>query len=167
MCLLFLFFPLLFDKLLLRLLELAQITSQWSFHQLPCPPTHSQNTLFRCFLQPCFTEMDLFYIIILCRGVRLWWLLLFSCKVMSSSFRTSWTIGCQVPLSLGFPRQEYWSGLPIPTPRDLPDPGIKPTSPILVGRFFITESPGKPKAKVTAHLSFYLIHPKWWLHCVK
>ena len=45
---------------------------------------------------------------------------------------------------LGFPRQEYWSGLPFPSPGDLPDPGIKPTSPALAGRFFITESPGKP-----------------------
>ena len=45
---------------------------------------------------------------------------------------------------LGFPRQEYWSGLPFPSPGDLPDPGIKPTSPALAGGFFITESPGKP-----------------------
>ena len=41
-------------------------------------------------------------------------------------------------------RQEYWSGLPFPLPGDLPDPGIKPTSPALAGRFFTTELPGKP-----------------------
>ena len=52
-----------------------------------------------------------------------------------------WTIACQVPLSMGFPRQEYWSGLPFPTPGDLPDPGIKPMflmSPVLAGGFFST-----------------------------
>ena len=43
-----------------------------------------------------------------------------------------WTVEpCQVPLSMGFPRKEYWSGLPFPPPEDLPDPGIKPESPAL------------------------------------
>jgi hypothetical protein len=46
---------------------------------------------------------------------------------------------------MDFPRQEYWSGLPLPSPGDLPDPGIKPASPALAGGFFITESPGKPQ----------------------
>ena len=53
-------------------------------------------------------------------------------------FATLWT-----SLSLGFPRQEYWSGLPFPTPGDLPDPGIKPTSletPALAGGFFTTSA---------------------------
>ena len=56
-----------------------------------------------------------------------------------SLFATLWTVICQVPLSLGFSRQEYWSGLPCPPPGDLPDPGIKPvslTSPELGGGFF-------------------------------
>jgi len=44
-----------------------------------------------------------------------------------------------------FFRQEYWSGLPFPSPRDLPDPGIEPVSPSLAGRFFTTVPPGKPK----------------------
>ena len=43
-----------------------------------------------------------------------------------------------------FSRQEYWSGLPFPSPGDLPDPGIKPVSPALVGGFYISEPPGKP-----------------------
>ena len=43
-------------------------------------------------------------------------------------FATPWTIACQVPLSMGFSRQEYWSGLPCPPPEELPDPGIKPVS---------------------------------------
>ena len=46
-------------------------------------------------------------------------------------FATPWTVACQAPLSMGFPRQEYWSGLPSPLPGDLPDPGIKPMFPAL------------------------------------
>ena len=52
-------------------------------------------------------------------------------------FATPWTVACQAPLSMGFPRQDYWSGLPFPSPGDLPDPGIKPTSSALAGGFFI------------------------------
>jgi len=48
---------------------------------------------------------------------------------------------------MGFPREEYWSQLPFPSPRNLAYPGIKSTSPLLAGRFFITEPPGKPKSK--------------------
>ena len=44
---------------------------------------------------------------------------------------TPWTIACQAPLSMEFPRQEYWDGLPFPSPRDLPDPGIELRSPAL------------------------------------
>ena len=56
---------------------------------------------------------------------------------------TPWTVTHQVPLSMGLPRQEYWSGLPFPPPGDLPDPGIKPVSPALAGKFFTIEPPGK------------------------
>ena len=58
------------------------------------------------------------------------------------------TVAHQAPLSMGFSRQEYWSGLPFPPPRDLSDPGIKPTSlapPALAGGFFTTSSPEKSK----------------------
>ena len=54
-----------------------------------------------------------------------------------------WTVACQAPPSMGFSRQEYWSGLPCPPPRDLPKPGIKLTSltsPALAGRFFSTRA---------------------------
>ena len=63
---------------------------------------------------------------------------------MSDSFATSQTEAHQDPLSMGFPRQEYWSGLPFPSAGDLPDPEIGPTSPVLVGGFFTTKPPGKP-----------------------
>ena len=63
---------------------------------------------------------------------------------MPDSFGALWTVARQAPLSMGFPRQEYWSGLPFPSPGDLSDPGIKSMSPALAGRFFTTEPPGKP-----------------------
>ena len=63
---------------------------------------------------------------------------------MSDSFVTPWTGAHQAPLSSGFPRQEYWNGLPFPFPGDLPDLGIEPVSPALAGRFCTTEPPGTP-----------------------
>ena len=57
---------------------------------------------------------------------------------------TPWTIARQAPLSMEFSSYEYWSGLQLPTPGDLSDPGIKPRSPALAGVFFTTEPPGKP-----------------------
>ena len=59
-------------------------------------------------------------------------------------FVTPWTVACQAPLSVGFYRPEYWSGLPFPPPGDLPNPGIEPWSPALAGGFFTTELLGKP-----------------------
>ena len=55
-----------------------------------------------------------------------------------------WTVAHQAPLSMGFPRQVYYSGLPFPSPEDLPNPGIEPVSLALAGRFFTTVPPGKP-----------------------
>ena len=63
-------------------------------------------------------------------------------------FAILWTGACHSPLSMGFSRQEYWSRLPFPTPEDLPETGIEPTSPAslaLAGGFFNTEPPRKPK----------------------
>ena len=72
----------------------------------------------------------------------------FTKKVKSLShvqlFVTPWTLACQAPLSMGFSRKEYWSGLPFPTPEHLPDPTIKPTSLSLTGRFLLTALPGRP-----------------------
>ena len=59
-------------------------------------------------------------------------------------FATTQTVVHQAPLSMRFPRQEYWNRLPFPTPGDLPNPRIKPMSPALAGKFFTTEPPGKP-----------------------
>ena len=63
------------------------------------------------------------------------------------TFATLWTIDSQAPLFMGFSRQEYWSGFSFPSPRDLPNPRIKPlspASPASAGGFFTTETPGKP-----------------------
>ena len=53
---------------------------------------------------------------------------------------TLWTVARQSPLPMGFSRQEYWSGLPFPSPRDLPDPGLETMSPALAGVFFTTSA---------------------------
>ena len=75
---------------------------------------------------------------------------------MSDSL-TSWTVAGQAPLSMRFPRREYWSGLPFPPPWDLPDPGIEPASPALAGRFFTTEPPGKPLNQWTKDYFYFRI----------
>ena len=100
---------------------------------------------------------------------------------MSDTFATSWTVGQPAPLSMGFPRQEYWSELPFPSPGDLPNPGIESKSPALAGRFFTTKPPrkhvctniiryclcvelkrasgGQPSATM---LSFQISRPSYW-----
>ena len=64
---------------------------------------------------------------------------------MPNSFANPWTVPYQAPLSMGFPRQEYWSGWPFPSPGDLPPPGIEFLFPVLAGGFFITEPTVKPR----------------------
>ena len=56
---------------------------------------------------------------------------------------TSWTVARQAPLSMEFSRQGYWSGFPFPSPGDLSDPGIEPTSPALLSDSLLSETPGK------------------------
>ena len=63
-------------------------------------------------------------------------LLLFTHSVVTGSFVTPWTVPCQILLSVGFPRKEYWSGLPFLPPGDLFNPGIKPVYPALAEGFF-------------------------------
>ena len=75
------------------------------------------------------------------------------CAVLSHVwiFVTLWTIACQTPLSMGFSRQEYWSGLPCPPPGDLPHPGIKPASlasPALAGGFFTASATWEARGNI-------------------
>ena len=65
-----------------------------------------------------------------------------SLSAQSCLFLTLWIASYQAPLSMGFSRQEHWSGLPFPPPGDLPDPGIKLTSPALAGEFFTSDPSG-------------------------
>ena len=72
---------------------------------------------------------------------------LLSCFSCVRLFSPVWTVASQAPLSMGFSRQEYWSGLPFPPPGDLPDSGIEPESlmsPALAGRFFTTDATWEP-----------------------
>ena len=70
-------------------------------------------------------------------------------------FATPWIAAHQAPLSMGFSGQEYWSGLPFPSPGDLPDPGIVPTplAPPALAGFFTTAPPGKPTNCLTQDIS--------------
>ena len=68
--------------------------------------------------------------------------IIYSCQDI---FVTPWTVAHQAPLSMGFSRQEYWSGLPFPSPGDLPNPGIEPSSLALQADALTSEPPGKPK----------------------
>ena len=68
----------------------------------------------------------------------------FSCVRL---FATPWTVAYQASPSMGFSRQEYWSGLPFPSPGDLPDPGIEPGSPALEADALTSEPPGHPIEK--------------------
>ena len=63
-------------------------------------------------------------------------------------FVTPWTVAHQAPLSMGFSRQEYWSGLPFPPPGKFPDPGIEPRSPALQVDSVLPEVPGKPSHRL-------------------
>ena len=79
---------------------------------------------------------------------------------MSQLFVTPWTVAYQAPLSMGFSRQEYWSGLPFPSPEDLPDTETEPRSPSLQADALPSEPPGKPvikfKHKIQAHINMYM-----------
>ena len=68
-------------------------------------------------------------------------------------FATLWTVAHQAPLSMGFSKRDYWNGLPFPSPRDLPNPGIEPRSPALQADSLPSEPSGKPKPAQTMLLA--------------
>ena len=98
-------------------------------------------------------------------GQPCWTHLLHACMLSRFSlvrlFVTLWTIAHQAPVSMEFSRQEYWSGLPFPSPGDLPDPAIKPMSLALQAGSLPSEPPGKPKDTVTRH------KPRSWGRCAE
>ena len=69
----------------------------------------------------------------------------------------------QAPLSMGFSRQEYWTGLPFPSPGDLPDPGIKPGSPALQADYLPSEPPGKPQEGKRKGKNKYILRFQAWM----
>ena len=82
--------------------------------------------------------------------------LVLRCSVGSNSFTAPWTVACQAPSSMEFPRQEYWGQLLFPPPRDLPSAWIEaasPAFPALAGGFFITEPPGKSQLMKVATIN--------------
>ena len=91
-------------------------------------------------------------------------------------FATPWMVPCQAPLSMGFSRQEFWSGLPCPSLGDLPNPGIEPRSPALQVDSLPSKSPGKPMNTTVGSLSLLqeifptqewnqgLLHFRWILY---
>ena len=83
-------------------------------------------------------------------------------------FVTPWTVTYQVPLSIGFSRQEYWSGLPFPPPGDLPNPGVEPRSPTLQADALLSEPPGKPHTivyRLQSHTFVcFMYFGRWVLH---
>ena len=77
---------------------------------------------------------------------------------------TPWTVACQAPLSMGFIKQEYWSGLPFPSPGHLPDPGMEPGSPTLqADSFYHLSRQGSPAAvQYSASSGPTLAKREWW-----
>ena len=131
----------------LQMTEKSKVTSQWQSQKLgylqgfltegsfePLNPLQA-SCLFCCFSSDSALLINSN-------------LLLFSSSVISNSFVTPWTVAHQAPVSMGFPRREYWNGLPFPSPRDLPDSGIERGSPALAGGFLpLSHSPGKPTSE--------------------
>ena len=125
---------------------LTKMSSSWSYLQVSVPLSRGNHRLWTLepperheASQSPFTQ-------------SCWW-----CCLVSKLCPTRWyPRDCSPPGPFvhGFPRQEYWSGLPCLSPGDLSDPRIKPISPALAGRFFTTEPPGKPLTRVTPLLCF-------------
>ena len=95
-----------------------------------------------------------------------------SCFSRVQLFATPWTIACHTPLSMGFSKREYWSGLPCPPPGDLPDPGIKPmfpVSPALQADSLLLSQRGSPlpskrvKVKLLSHVRLFAT--PWTVAC--
>ena len=127
----------------------------WVYMCSPCP-------LYLCLFS-CLTYRDIvtiflnsIYALIYCITVFLSDLLHSVCELKSLShvrlFVTPWTVACQTPQSMEFSRQEYWIGLPFPSPGDLPDPGSEPRSPALQADALPSEPPGKPIGSIFIHL---------------
>ena len=88
------------------------------------------------------TQMVSYYVLVVAMVVLI--VVVFESLSPVQSSVTPWTVAHQAPLSMGFPRQEYWSGLLFSSPGSLPNPRIEPVFPALAGEFFTTEPPERP-----------------------
>ena len=89
------------------------------------------------------------------------------CHCQVQLFVNPWTVAYQAPLSMGFFRQEYWSGLPFPSPGDLPDPGMEPGSTALQSDSTLSEPSGKPRSAIHTQVYMYrsAIHISLFFGC--
>ena len=115
---------------------------------IPVPTKHYKNGEFIFGKMECDhkNRVNHFHLHLLFRLIR-------TCSINRVQlFAILWTVAHHAPLSMGFPRQEYCSGLPLLSPGDLPDPGIQPGSPALQADSLPTEPPGKPLNFFTAFI---------------
>ena len=101
---------------------------------------YSFQILFHSRLLQDVEWRSLRYIVGPCHLLFIWWFLTKLCLTLE----TPWTVARQASLFMGFSRQEYWSGLPFPSPGSLPGPGIELGSPVLLVKSLPTELPGRP-----------------------
>ena len=127
-------------------------------HPCSCPPLHTRMhprlsvwtfTLFQLTKLLCYTVPDIPHSLacLLSHFSRVW------------LFAALWTVACQVPLCMGFSRQECWSGFPCPPLGGLPNPGMEPMSPALTGWFFPAEPPGKTWESLRAYWNTNGLNP--------
>ena len=117
-------------------------SSDWDFLNTDTPAEHLLSLIFK--------------VVMLSRFSLVWF------------FAIPWTAACQAPPSMGFSRQEYWSGLPCPSPGDLPDPGIQPASlmsPALAGKFFTASATPEAQSGAFCQSSLFLFLTFWSTHC--
>ena len=154
---------------------MTQHLSKWLF-PFPSYGKHNKDSCPLFSLPPLASWLSPVLLHVALPGMACWvisclfngsWLLIFwpprLCMLSHFShvqlFVILWTIVHQAPLSMGFSRQEYWSGLPFPSPGDIPEPGIEPgslTSPALAGGFFVASAPGKTP------YTWIIIKPTFW-----
>ena len=117
-----------------------------------CSPTHKSSWQRYGFINCHFHNFTLFSYSVFCASsafpylTNIWSLFKVKVKTLSHArlFATLWTVAYQAPLAMGLSRWEYWSGVPLPSPGDLPDPGFEPRSPALQADTLTSEPPGNP-----------------------